>query len=52
MQASTAENYHSKKSYTEARVVVHARVNDKKHSIPFFVLRIPFATHPATEHVS
>lgn len=52
MQGGTAEIYHSKKSNTEARVVVHAQVNDKKHSIPFFVLRILFASHPATEHVS
>lgn len=46
----TSENYHSK-GKTEARAVFHAQVNDKKHSILFFVLQILFVPYPATEHV-
>lgn len=50
MQVDTNENHHSKKEL-EARAVIHARVNDKKHSILFFVLWILFESYPATEHV-
>lgn len=50
MQVDTNENYHSREKL-KARAVFHAHVDDKKHSILFFVLWILFVSYPATEHV-